>query len=275
MNLKKLLVIGLVGLSSLVGCGNTNNDSTEASSSSIEVVSSESSSETSSVSLVSGHNYAEESWYTLPADYSEFTFGLSVTGVLIDVAVDKELVTGTSDTFSFSFTKNTTATCTVTSSNEDVFTITKNGEFSYTINAVHEGNAILTIKDAMGIERYSHVIYVRDGKSVEEMSKYLSDVEYWQSYAGYGDTYVLTFFFGGEVSISGSLQAVPFESYDATYELTNETETEYQYTFTDEKSAKHQAGLTGFNISKTGDFMYLLYKNGVAAIMFPNTRVID
>ncbi len=281
---KNLIITALSGLLLLgvVSCGLTIDSSSEevsnsvgdsyAETSEISLPSSESNS-TSSEVVGENHKYAD-SYYEIPEDTIEYVDGLSVSGALIDVNVDKQFVTGVSDTFSFSYTRNASATSNATSSNEDVFKIEKISETNYKIIPVHEGNAVLHITDSKGLDRYNHIVYVRDAMAQEEMEEYLSDVEYWVSYAGYGDSYKMTFLFDNQVAISGSLQGVAFSSYTATFKLFSQNDTEYIYTF-DTDSQKNSSGLTGFNISKTGDFMYLQYTNGTAAIMFPNTRKVD
>ena len=139
----------------------------------------------------------------------------------------------------------------------------KISETSYKVIALHEGNTVITIYDENGLDRYSQIVSVRDPMTKERMEDYLSEVEYWQSTAGFGDTYRLTFFFDNEVGVEGSLQNVPFESYTGKFKFLEETIDEYRYVFTDDNSKESEAKLTQFNVSKAGDYMYLFFSAGL------------
>ena len=149
----------------------------------------------------------------------------------------------------------------------------KLSETSYKVIALHEGNTVITIYDENGLDRYSQIVSVRDPMTKERMEDYLSEVEYWQSIAGFGDSYRLTFFFDNEVGVEGSLQNVPFESYTGRFKFLEETIDEYRYVFTDDNSKESEAKLTQFNVSKAGDYMYLFFSAGLAAILQPNTAI--
>lgn len=276
------ILLGSLVLTGCTGITSSNSSSSSESGTSSNSVSSVTSSEnttsetstseessSSSISNTNGHKY-EDKYYAIAEGTENFTFKLSYSGALIDYAVDKIIVTGVEDTFSFSFVDIFSATSTVCSSNEEVMKLEKISETSYKVIALHEGNTVITIKDENGLDRYSQIVSVRDPMTRDEIEDYLSEVEFWESIAGFGDTYRLTFFFDNEVGVEGSLQNVPFESYTGKFELKEETIDEYRYVFTDDKSKESEAKLTQFNISKAGDYMYLYFSAGLAAILTPN-----
>ena len=245
--------------------------SSSISSESINSTNSSSVSSSEDIGSSSGNKY-DDSYYVTPEGYEEVHYKVgSTSGALIDASIDKRFITGQEDTFGFAFANPYSATSTVEVSDERIMKIEKISETEYKIKCLHEGNVVLTINDANGITRYQKMLYVRDPYTLSEMNDYLSEVEYWQAYAGLGDNYKLTFLFDNQVGISGSLENVPFESYTATFKFKEETDLEYRYVFTDEKSKENEARLVGFNVSKAGDIMYLQYTSGTAALMFPNT----
>ena len=272
-----LIVTGCVSNSSSISSSSSSESSvssldTSTSSSSSSVNTSSEDSSSSSISSVSGNKY-EDKYYQIPEGTENFTFGISYSGALIDYAVDKIIITGVEDTFSFSFVDIFSATSTAYSSNEEVMKLEKLSETSYKVIALHEGNTVITIYDENGLDRYSQIVSVRDPMTKERMEDYLSEVEYWQSIAGFGDSYRLTFFFDNEVGVEGSLQNVPFESYTGKFKFLEETIDEYRYVFTDDNSKESEAKLTQFNVSKAGDYMYLFFSAGLAAILQPNTAI--
>lgn len=287
MKKAKLLLISLAALSlSFVGCNNTKVSSIESSMEpSVEPSIESSDSVNSSISSVDSttseeslsseepginHKY-NDSYYEIPEGYEETTYKINISEGLIDANIEKYFITGVDDYISFSFANPYSDTSEVEISNENVIKLEKMTETRYKIITVHEGDAVLTINDKNGITRYQNILHVRDAMTQDEMEEYLSDVEYWKAYAGLGDDYKLTFLFDNQVAISGSLEGQAFEGYTATFKLASETETEFRYKFTDKESQESSAALTGFNVSKAGEIMYLQYRSGTAALMFPNT----
>lgn len=271
---KRLLLTLLICLLGLSSCNVNSSSNSESVSTNSSVISNTTTSNTTTSNITtsnttSGTDKYEEKYYEIPSNIEERQFKISIQGALIDYNVHKKIITGSEDEFQFEYTDIYTPTSICTSSNTEVLKVEKINEFRYRVIALHEGNTVLRIKDTNGIDRYTIIIYVRDPMTRNEIEDYLSEVDYWISYSGLGDNYKLTFLFDNQVGISGALQNVPFESYTATYELKEETFDEFRFVFTDEKTSKHEAQLVSFNVSKAGDFLYLMYKNGIAGILTP------
>lgn len=191
---------------------------------------------------------------------------------LIDINVSKHFVTGLDYVISFTLTDlpNDPNNEVVESSNPEVFTVEKAGG-KYNIHCLHEGDAMIRIKDSNGIVRYCNVVYVRDPIALDDMEEYLVyGVDYWVSTYGFGDSYELVFYENGLVDITCVISNNQYPTYTASYEYVGDSpdKKEYMYEFTDKTSA--ELSLTGFNISKNGDMMYLQDRWGTAALMKPN-----
>jgi hypothetical protein len=251
----KIMALSILSMSMFVAC-----NSTASSSSSVEQPVS------SSVD--------DSKYYSVPENWSNSTLYCSVSGALIDVAVGKQLITGNNYTMAYSVYNITSDYTVATSSNEEVFTLTQSTntdgsliQGSYTINAIHAGDAYITIEDSNGLIRLRQKVSVRDAMTLDEINEFLPNVESWVSAYGWGDTFTLTFLYDQQVIIQGSISGSAL-SYTATYALSNENEEEFQFKFTDDTSTTYS--LSGFNISKTGDFMYLQDSWGTASILFAN-----
>lgn len=274
---KNLLAILLSSLTlAVAGCDNpTNSDSNPsevASSSQEESVSEEISSSEESSSENS--SILEDEYYKVP-DWAEVQVSCGVGGDLIDIAVGKKLVTNCEYSISYSFSNlpNESGKETVESSNPNVIELQKSGT-TYKMLPKHAGKAFIRITDSNGIIRLCMLAEVADPIPYEDMEEYLVyDADYWKSYAGYGDTFAMTFYVGGELSLTGSLSNEAFVIEKATYEFSKMSDDgkEYQYKFTDTTSTGIY-GFAGFNISTNGDFIYLLSRNGLDGILIPSDK---
>lgn len=280
MNKKLLLVLSSFMLT-LASCNSTNNSSTnevsnsneEVSSSVVDNSSSSSEETSSSEEISSSTNVDDNKYYDLP-DWGEVNIKCSIGGDLIDIAVKKKLVTNCEYSFTLTMSglDHEEGKEVVESSNPDVLTITKEGS-KYIINPVHAGRAFIRATDSTGFVRYCIKAEVADPIPLDDIEEYLVyEADYWKSYAGYGDTFVMTFYENGKMSLTGSLSNEPFILNDMTYEYSGKTEDgkEYRYIFTDDNSKIYS--FYGFNLSTNGDFIYLLSNNGLDGILVPSDR---
>ncbi len=287
MNKKMLLILSSFILA-LASCNQNNvssndNEHSNSTSSFEEASNSESSSikeessssEDTSSSEVSSSTTVDDDnkYYNLP-DWGEVQVKCGIGGDLIDLAVRKKLVTNCEYSFSFTLSDlpNEEGKEVVESSNNEVLTIEKVGA-SYKIHPIHKGKAFIRITDSTGFVRYCVMAEVADPIPVSEMEEYLVyEADYWKSYAGYGDTFVMTFYENGKMSLTGNLSNEPFVLNDMTYEYTGKSTDgkEYYYQFTDTNS--QQYSFKGFNLSANGDFIYLLSNNGLDGILIPSDR---
>ena len=298
MNKKfKFLLVGIISVTLLVGCNDSNNtdSSTDEVSSNVESSSqiqdslSESESTDSLIpseesSSVEDSSTAES---TVPSDtpieapdeYNELpnwtvtSRGISYSGDLIDVMAGVPFMTGADYTGSYTLSTSLPESTyeTVVSSNENVFTVEVVGT-TLNIKAVHAGQAYLRITDSNGIHRLCQKIVVKDAIPLDYMEEYLVyDCEYWVTI--YGESYTLTFNEGGVYTLSGSISNQAFAPITGTYEYvaTINNNKEYQYKFTDDDIAA--IGLVGFNILATGKFMYIQHDGGTDAILWPINEI--
>lgn len=277
-NMKKNYLAVLLSSLTLVVTSCVNNPTTSDSVLSESTLPSqeESSSEITSSDLNSSENSSvvEDEYYKLP-DWDEVQVSCGVGGDLIDIAVKKKLVTNCEYSMSYSFSNlpNESGKEIVESSNPNVIELVKLGTV-YKMLPKHAGKTFIRITDSNGIIRLCMLAEVADPIPYADMEEYLVyDADYWKSYAGYGDTFAMTFYVGGELSLTGSLSNESFVIEKATYEFTGASDDgkEYQYKFTDTTSTGIYR-FAGFNISTNGDFIYLLSKNGLDGILIPSDK---
>lgn len=280
MNKKLLLVLSSFMLT-LASCNNTNTSSPDDTptssidnaSSSVVEESSSSNEDVSSEEVSSSTTVDDSKYYDLP-DWGEVNIKCSIGGDLIDIAVKKKLVTNCEYSFTLTMTglEHEEGKEVIESSNTDVLTVEKVGS-TYKINPIHAGRAFIRATDSTGFVRYCIMAEVADPIPLDEIEEYLVyEADYWKSYAGYGDTFVMTFYENGKMSLSGALSNEPFVLNDMTYEYSGKSEDgkEYYYTFTDDNSKMYS--FRGFNLSTNGDFIYLLSNNGLDGILVPSNR---
>lgn len=263
--MNKKIFIGLLStlcIFALVGCGG-NNTSDNLSNSST----------TSNNISDKFEGLTEEEYfnkyYKLPDGWKDEQLHCAISGDLIDVSVEKALIMGCSYRFGYSLSVVNANSTTVSSSNENVFKVEKNSEGSCVVTPIHEGEAYFTLMDDNQLVRYRQKVIVKNPLSYDDMLEYLSNVEYWDPKIG--EQITMNFLFDNEVILTGyatSGSGNSNVSYVATYEFKEETIDEYRFSFTDEVSKQHS--WTGFNVSKCGDFMYLMSSYGVDAILRPN-----
>lgn len=289
-----LMLLGLAV--AVVGCGNgtpssTSSESLDSSPSSSEVVDSSSIEESSSLdvsspssdssmssdSSSSSSSVIPDDEYNVLPNWEETTFDISIGGDMLDIAVGRSFMTGADYqlyyTMGSSLPSNPSGERAI-SSNEKVFTVTKESGGGLKVHAVHAGRAYLRIYDSNNIIRYCGLVVVEDPIPLADMEEYLVyDCEYWVTTMSWVDSFTIIFNEGGQYTVSGYLENVPFGSITGTYEYveTINNGKEYSYRFTDTDVA--QIGLVGFDIASTGKFMYLIDKWGVAAILFPNNAM--
>ncbi len=278
MNKKILLVLSSFILT-LASCNNTNSQSEAETSNNEEVSSSvmenSSSNEEVSSSEISSSETVDENkkYYDLP-DWGEVNIKCTTGGDLIDLAIKKKLVTNCEYTFTLTMSglDHEEGKEVIESSNTDVLTVEKVGS-TYKINPIHAGRAFIRAKDSTGFVRYCIMAEVADPIALDKIEEYLVyEADYWKSFGGFGDSFVMTFYENGKMSLTGALSNEPFVLNDMTYEYTGKSTDgkEYYYKFTDDNSKIYS--FKGFNLSTNGDFIYLLSNSGLDGILIPSDK---
>lgn len=249
----------------------------EVKASNEESLVSESISEIVDSEVTSSSDVIDDEYYSLP-NWKEVQVSCGVGSDLIDLSVRKKLVTNCEYSISYTLSDlpNESGKEVVESSNPKVIELEKVGAV-YKMYPRHAGKCYIKITDSNGIIRYCVLAEVADPIPYENMEEYLVyDADYWKSYAGYGDTFVMTFLLGGIVSLTGTLSNEAFAISSATYKFDKASADgkEYQYLFTDTTSTG-EYGFYGFNISTNGDFIYLLSRNGLDGILIPSDKTLD
>lgn len=265
----KLLLLSLMCAVSFASCEHPTNSTGENSTPS------DSESVSESIDVSNPDNQEDPEYYSLP-NWEEVRDDISTGQDMLDIEVGREFMTGAEYDLTFSFGSSMPvdpALTRVVSSNEKVFTVEKLGD-GYKLKAHHKGKAYIRIYDSNGMIRYCALVEVKDAIPLDYMEEYLVyDCEYWVSLMSWTDSYNITFNEGGVYTVSGYITNSSFGSITGTYEYVGETSTgkEYEYAFTDTNIT--QLGLTGFHVSKTGNWMYLQDDLGTAAILVPNDKV--
>lgn len=250
MRKTKLFFSALLALTLLGGCSNTPSPSTSNSS--------------------KDDNYEV---INVPSGY-EISSNISVSGELIDISAGEWLTVGFEYTFSFTFTNENASEPIVTSSNESVLKVTKEGSSAYKLQCLKASDAILTIKEDNEYEslHYRAVVHVHDPMNIDEAKQFLMDTSYfacstvWWTGANY------EFIFTSADSFSMNLVSdsnLIVESYSGNFEFTEEQGDEFVFTISNIQIGDGSIKLTSFRLYMNGYQLAVMDSKGLFGFFTP------
>jgi hypothetical protein len=233
------------------------------------------SSDNSSASSEESQSSSTDTYQTVSWDNSDaVTTGISLGDPFIDTNVGYSLAVGESYRLNFSFTDVSKNNASVTSNNTGVLSVAyddANGVFSVT--GVHQGQAVLVIKDSTGWMHYRNVISVKNAIDVDHVDDFLSyNVDHFVAADPFSKATTLKISFLGEHSgvISGKYDtegagiiSVPDGStFTYTREPSLDWPDDYAFTISTFSSATASFNPKSFILRHTGEVIHLYNGSG-------------
>lgn len=249
MKKMKLFFSALLALTLLGGCSNTpSTSSSSGSNDSYEVI-------------------------NVPSGY-ELSSNINVSGELIDISAGEWLTVGFKYSFSFTFTNENAAEAIVTSSNESVLKVTKEGSSAYQLECLKASDVILTIKENNEFEslHYRAVVHVHNPMSLDEAKQFLMDTSYfacstvWWTGANYEFIFTATDSFS--MNLVNDANAIT-ESYSGNFEFTEAQGDEFIFSISNIKIGDGSIKLTSFRLYMNGYQLAVMDSKGLFGFFTP------
>lgn len=228
------------------------------------------------LTLLGGCSNTPSSTYeviTVPDGY-EVSTQISLNGELIDISAGEWLTVGFEYTFSFTFTNENAAEPIVTSSNESVLKVVKEGASAYKLQCLKASDAILTIKEADEYEslHYRAVVHVHDPMNLNEAKQFLMDTSYFACTTVWWTGGNYEFIFTSADSFSMNLlndSSLIVESYSGNFEFAEEQGDEYVFNISNIQIGDGSIKLTSFRLFMNGYQLAVIDSKGLFGFFEP------
>lgn len=264
MKKTNLFFSALLALVLLGGCTNT-----PSSTSNNEPSISTSSNSTSSSS---GQNDGYQE-ITVPDGY-ELSSKINISGELIDISAGEWLTVGFEYSFSFTFTNENATDPIVTSSDESILKVVKDGSSSYKLQCLKASDAILTIKESDEYEtlHYRAVVHVHNAMSLEEAKSFLVDTSYFActtvGWTPYNCEFIFTSSSEFSLNILNEANAIG-ETYSGNYEFASEQADEFIFNISNIQIGDGSLKLRTFHLYMNGYQLAVIDSQGLFGFFTP------